>query len=407
MERDEGALSGYRVLDMADSKGAYYAKLLADLGADVIKIEGPDGDPGRGIPPFVGDEPHPEKSLYFLHRNANKRGLTLNLETVEGRDILKKLVKTADILVENFGPAYMDDLGLGYEALKGLNRGLIMSSMTEFGQDGPYRDYKGSNLVDFAMSGVMITSGFPGKTPTLIPGSQAYDSASLVAVIGTLAALYMRGITGEGQYIDTSVHEASRIGLYPWILPTYTHLLNEAKEGGVPPQVETRRGDSVYPVYPCKDGYIRLIALTPRQWDAMVRVLGSPEVLLLPDWRNFVYRIFNADTLYPLMAEYTMRYTMLELLEAGHREGVPISPIFSVEDFYNSPHTKARGFFVEVNHPVAGVADYPGPPYIWSETPACIRRPAPCLGEHNGEVYCGELGLPKDELMTLGSMGVV
>ncbi|MDR9459675.1 MAG: CoA transferase [Dehalococcoidia bacterium] len=404
--KQEGALTGYRVLDMADSRGAYYAKLLADFGADVIKIEGPGGDPGRDIPPFAGDEHNSEKSLHFLHRNANKRGVTLNLEATEDKDLLKKLINTADILVENFGPGCMDRHGLSYETLKGLNPLLIMASITEFGQGGPYRDYKGSNLVHFAMSGVLITSGFPGKTPCLIPGSQAYDSASLVAVIGTLTALYMRSTTGEGQYIDTSVHEASRICLYPWILSTYTHMLNEVKEGGVPPQVETRRGDSVYPVYPCKDGYIRIIALTPRQWDAMVRVLGSPEVLLLSEWRNFVYRIFNADALYPLMTEYTKQYSMIELFEAGHREGVPIAPIFTIEDFINSPHTKARGSFVELDHPVAGKAEYPGPPYKWSETPASIRRPSPCLGEHNQEILCDEPHISHDKPAPLQSAGV-
>jgi crotonobetainyl-CoA:carnitine CoA-transferase CaiB-like acyl-CoA transferase len=405
MPKDQGALTEYRVLDMADSRGAYYAKLLADLGADVIKIEAPGGDPGRSIPPFVGDEPHPEKSLYFLHRNANKRGVTLNLEAAEDKDVFKKLVKTADILVENFGPGYMDSHGLGYETSKELNPLLIMASITDFGQGGPYRDYKSSNLVHFAMSGVLITSGFPGKTPCLIPGSQAYDSASLVAVIGTLAALYMRSTTGEGQYIDISVHEASRICLYPWILSTYTHMLNEVKEGGVPPQVETRRGDSVYPVYPCKDGYIRIIALTPRQWDAMVRVLGSPEVLLLSEWRNFVYRIFNADALYPIMTEYTMKYSMTELFEAGHREGVPIAPIFTIKDFISSPHTRARGSFVALDHPVASRAEYPGPPYQWSEAPASIRRPSPCLGEHNQEILYEEPHISHHKPTALQSAG--
>jgi len=391
-----GALTGYRVLDLADSRGAYCSKLLADLGADVIKIEPPEGDPGRSVPPFAGDVPHNEKSLYFLHRNANKRGLTTDLHTPEGKALLKKLVKTADVLVENASPDYMKNLGLDYSVLRDINPELVMASMTEFGPGGPYRDYRGSNLVDFAMSGVMITSGFPGKTPCLVPGSQSQDSASLIAAIGILAALYMRSTTGKGQHIETSVHEASRIGLYPWLLSTYTHLMNEAADGGVAPQAETRMGDSVYPVFPCKDGFIRLIALTPRQWDAMVRVLGNPEVLLLPEWRNLVYRIFNADAIHPIMTEHTSQYTMQELFEAGHREGVPVAPIFSVEDFVNSPHTRARGFFVEMDHPVVGAALYPGPPYRWSETVASIRRPAPCLGEHNQEIL-QEADIPQQQ----------
>lgn len=400
----EGALTGYRILDLTDSRGAYCCKLFADLGADVIKIEDPDGDPGRSMPPFVDDVPHSEKSLYYLHRNANKRGLTLDLECEQGRDVFRRLVKTADVVVENSAPGYMADLGLDYAALQGLNRGIVMASITEFGSSGPYRDRKGSNLVDFAMSGVMITSGFPGKEPCLLPGSPAYDAASLYANIAIISALYMRGTTGEGQHIETSVHVTSRMGLYPWIVPNYSYAINP---GGPPPTVETRMGASIYPVYPCKDGLVRAIALTPRQWDALVRVLGSPEVLQLPEWRDFMYRIGNADDLYALTVEYTEQYTMLELFEAGKREGVPIAPILSIEDFYNSPHTKAREYFVEMEHSAAGKAEYPGPPYKWSETPAVMKRPAPCLGEHNVEIYCNELGFSKDDLVALKGARVV
>jgi crotonobetainyl-CoA:carnitine CoA-transferase CaiB-like acyl-CoA transferase len=403
-KKKEGALSVYRILDLTDSKGAYCTKLFADLGADVIKIERPEGDPGRTIPPFVDDTPHLEKSLYFLHRNSGKRGITLNLETSDGRDIFKKLVKTADVLVENSPPDYMAGLGLDYPALKEINPGLIMASITEFGRSGPYKNRKGSNLVDFAMSGVMITSGYTGKEPCLCPGTPAYDAASLHANIEILSALWMRGATGEGQYIDVSVHETSRLGLYPWIVPNYSYALNP---GGPPPTTETRMGASIYPVYPCKDGLIRVIALTPRQWDALVRVLGSPEVLQMPDWRSFLYRIGNADDLYALMLEFTQKYTMIELFEAGRREGVPIAPILNIEDFYNSPHTKARDYFVEVEHPVAGKADYPGPPYKWTETPAKIKCPAPCLGEHNVDIYCEELGFSKGDLVALRSAGVM
>ena len=166
-------------------------------------------------------------------------------------------------------------------------------------------------------------------------------------------------------------------------------------------------GASIYPVYPCKDGFIRVIALTPRQWEALVRVLGEPEVLKMPEWSDFMYRIGNAQDLAFLMQEFTQQYTMLELFEAGSREGVPIAPILKVSDFYQSPQTKAREFFTEVSHPVAGKADYPGPPYKWTETPARIQRPAPCLGEHNEVIYCGELGLTKDELTALKNAGAV
>lgn len=403
-EQKEGALSVYRVLDLADSKGAYCTKLLADLGADVIKIEPPQGDSTRSIPPFVDDMPHLEKSLYFLYRHANKRGITLDLETSEGKAIFKKLVKTADVLVETYPLDYMASLSLDYPVLKEINLGLIMASITEFGQTGPYKDWKGSDIVDFAMSGVMISSGFSGKVPCNLPGTPAYDATSLLAAISILIALYHRGTTGKGQYIDAAVHESSRIGLFPWLVPIYSHALTDERITVV---TDVRLADSIYPVYPCKDGYVRVLTITPGQWNALVRVLGDPEVLRLPEWQDFIYRVGNAEDLYTLMVEFTPNYTMFELFEAGHREGVPIIPIHDMAGFVNNPHTKAREFFVEVNHPVIGKALYPGPPYKWTETPASIRRPAPCLGEHNEEIYCRELGFSKGDLSVLRRAGVV
>ena len=188
-EQKEGPLTGYRALDLTDSKGALCAKLLADLGAEVIKIEKPEGDAARNIPPFAGGKPHPEKSLHFLFRNANKFGITLDLETSEGKTIFKRLVEKTDVLVENFTPGYMKDLELDYPSIKKINPGLIMASITDFGQSGPYRDWKGSPIVHFAMSGNMIDSGFPGEPPVNIPGIPAYDAASMTVAISIVLSL--------------------------------------------------------------------------------------------------------------------------------------------------------------------------------------------------------------------------
>lgn len=403
-EQQEGALTGYRVLDLADKKGAYCTKLLADLGADVIKVESPEGDPSRRIPPFAGDVPHMEKSLHFLYRHANKRGITLNLKDPAGETIFKKMVKKADVLVETYSPGYMASLGLDYEALKKINPKLIMASITEFGQTGPYKDWKGSSIVDYAMSNTMITSGFQDGAPVNLPGLASYDAASLIAAIQVVLALYLRGSKGHGQYIDVSVHECSRLGLYPWMLPMYSYNINP---GSPPPPPDGRLGAAIYPVYPCKDGFIRIVALTPRQWDALVKVLDEPEVLKLPQWREFYYRIGNAADLYALMIEFTMKYTMIELFERGHKEGVPVVPIYDVAGFVNSPQTKARKFFVDMDHPVVGKFKYPAPPYKWTGTFCGMRRPAPCLGQHNEEIYCGELGFSKYDLVALRRAGVV
>ncbi len=392
-EQPEGALTGYQFLDLADKKGALCTKLLADLGADVIRIEVPEGNSSRWVPPFAGDEPHPEKSLFHLYHNANKRGITLDLETSEGKSIFKSLIKTADGLVETYPPGYMASLGLEYAALRDINPGLIMASITDFGQTGPYRDWKGSDIVDFALSGCMILSGFPDKTPCNLPGTPSYDAASLVAGIAILVALYSRWTTGEGQYIDTSVWESAWAGIYPW---TFAPVHYD------PPRPEIRMGTMLYPVYPCKDGHVRVMAIAPRQWEALVRLLGNPQVLLIPEWKDMVYRIAYADELRAIVLEYTMKHTMTELFEAGHMEGVPISPVGTVVDFIDSPQTKARKSLVEIDHPVIGKALYPGPPYKWTQTSCGITRPAPCLGQHNNEVFNNAVNISRKGMTASG-----
>jgi CoA:oxalate CoA-transferase len=404
-EQPEGALSVYRVLDLADIKGAYCTKLLADQGADVIKVERPKGgSPTRNIPPFAGDQPHSERSLQFLYRDANKFGITLDVELPDGRHLLKRLVKTADVLVETYPPGYLESLGLQYDVLKEINPRLVMASITDFGQAGPYRDWKGSSMVHCAMSTTMISSGFADGAPINLPGMPSYDAASLIAAISIMGAICQRATTGVGEYCDVSVHECSRLGLYPWMVPIYSYGLNP---GSPPPPPEGRLGAAIYPVYPCRDGFVRVVAITPQQWKALVRVLGEPEVLRLPEWQEFMYRIANASDLFALMLEFTTKYTMAELFDAGDREGVPIAPIYDLADFANGPNAKAREFFHEMNHPVVGKFDYPGPPYKWTETSCQIRRPAPCLGEHNERIYCQELGFTEGDLAALRLAGVI
>jgi crotonobetainyl-CoA:carnitine CoA-transferase CaiB-like acyl-CoA transferase len=400
----EGALTGYRVLDLSDVKGAYCTKLLADLGAEVIKVESPDGDPTRKLPPFAGDIPNPERSLPFLFRNANKLGITLNLETEDGKQILRRLLESADVLVESFTPGFMSGLGLGYEALREINAGLIMASITEFGQTGPYRDWKGSPIVDIALSTDLIEAGFPDKPPCSPPGMPAYDATSVMAAMSIVLALFERGGSGNGHYVDVSVHQNARLALYPWMVTL--HSYNRTSDGPLPAP-EGRVGAAVYPVYPCKDGFVRVVALTPWQWDALVKVMGEPEVLKQPDWREFLYRIVNARELYDIMVEFTKNYTMMELFESGHQAGVPIAPIVGLADFVESPQTKAREFFLDMQHPVVGTFQYPGPPYKWTETPSAVRRSAPCLGEHNVAILCERLGFSRTELAALRRAGVV
>lgn len=400
----EGTLTGYRVLDLTDRRGTFCGRLLGDLGAEVIKIEKPEGGKAREIPPFAGDDPHPEKSLFFLYRNASKKGITLNLEDPDGRALFRKLVEKSDVVIESHRPGYMKRLGLDYPTLKQINSGLIMAGITDFGQDGPYRDWKGSDLVEMAMSTAMITSGFPEGKPTAMPGAPGDDSCALYTATSIVASLYYRGATGSGQYIDASIHEISRLGLYPWgIVMWYS---NVEPDKPLPPS-EERLGTMIYPIFPCKDGYVRVVALTPGQWEGLLRVIGEPEVLCTEEWKQFYYRISNADALFALMIEFMARFTMLELAEMGHKEGVPIAPIFNIEGFNRSPQTRAREFFTEVDHPVVGRFNCPGPPYKWSGTSCKIRCAAPCLGQHNNEIYCDELGYSTLELAAFRRAGVV
>ena len=400
----EGALTGYRVLDLADAKGAYCTKLLADLGAEVIKVESPQGDPTRELPPFAQDIPDPERSLPFVFRNANKLGITLNLESEHGKRLFGRLVESADVLVESFAPGFMAELGLDYGSLGAINPGLIMASISEFGQSGPYRDWRGSPIVDIALSTDLIEAGLPGETPCSLPGMPTYDATSVMAATSIVLALFERGGSGEGHYIDVSVHENARLAIYPWMVTLHSY---NCTPDGPPPAPEGRVGAAVYPVYPCKDGYVRVVALTPGQWGALLQVIGRPEALAGPEWRELVYRVVHAAELYDIMVEFTANYTMMELFETGHETGVPIGPVLGLADFVESPQTRAREFFLDMDHPVIGKFRYPGPPYKWTETPCRVERSAPRLGEHNVAIWCERLGLSRDELGGLRRTGVV
>ena len=202
------ALNDLRVLDLADEKGLYCAKIFADMGADVIKVEKPGGDSTRDIPPFYQDIPHRERSLYFWQYNNDKKSITLNLEVTEGQQIFKTLVKTADIIIETYPPGYLDSLNLGYEALKKINPALIITSITPFGQTGPYKDYKASDIVGVAMGGLMSTCGYPDGPPIMPYGGQGYHIVANHAAIATLIALYHKDATGSGQHIDVSMQTA-------------------------------------------------------------------------------------------------------------------------------------------------------------------------------------------------------
>ena len=402
----KGALAGLTVVECGHLVSAAYAgKLLADLGAEVIKIEEVGaGDEARGYGPFPGDVPHPERSGLFLYLNANKLGVTLNLRTETGQSIFRDLLSSADILIENYPPSVSKELGLHYETLKERNAGLIMLSISPFGQTGPYSNYKGYEINTAALGGVVLSVGDARREPLYPAQFLGQLEVGVAGAVGIMMASISRDQTGQGQYIDLSEADTwatmqTGIGVVQWLFGQRRRLRHGRRVTGGP-----------YPhtMLPCKDGDFRLIAMTKREWVRFLNAMGNPEWGEDPRFQDRIkMNELYADELDGLIEPWLMQHPKQELFETCYRHGVPFTPVKNVEDVVNDPHLKAREFFVEIDHPEAGVAKYPGRPYQLSATPWQIRRPAPLLGQHNEEVYCQRLDIPKEELAGLRRAGVI
>ncbi len=405
------ALDGLRVLDLANPMGLYCTKLLADLGADVIKVEPPGGDPVRNTGPFLNDEPHPEKSLHWFHLNTNKRSVTLNLDSVSGRDILRALIERSDVVVDTFSPGQWDEMGLSYRKLKEANPRLILVSVTAFGQTGPWRDYKASDMVGLALGGIMYISGWPDLPPGYIAAHQAHYHVSLQAAAATLLALYSRDISGAGQHIDVSMHESVPLCLLHAV-PNY------AATGSIPKRIgnEHKMGSlslAATGVFACKDGYVDIRFRYIQRWAAFVDWLdggGMAGDLKEDRWRDFGYRnhpesIRHIDE---VLGAFFMTRAKKELFEEGQTRGFEIAPVNTPRDVAEDAHLRDRNFFTPVNHPELGMTlRYLGAPYQLSQTPWSIRHRPPLIGEHNAEIYEGELGYSRTELVLLKQAGVI
>ena len=422
------ALGDIRVLDLTGEMGAYCTKLLADLGADVIKIEPPGGDPARNVGPFYHDEQDQEKSLYFLNLNTNKRSVTLNLDDPQGRAALQKLVPSADIVVESFAPGYLDGLGLGYEGLQTLRPDVILTSITGFGAWGPHAGLLAPDIVGVAMAGIMWLAGDPQDPPNLPYGYQGYLSASIQAAAGAMMALYQRDLTGEGQHVDVSMQEALLIA-EETAMQTYD--LNKAVRG------RTGRGGSLsitvpgLGAYEAADGWIWGYVGTPAgaPWPELLKWMeeeGKAEDLTEEPYRSTAEQL-NMAFLTKLMLnpeegkekapllehinEVLQRFfagkPKRELYEQGQGRRLLIGIVSAPDDLAENRQLNARNWFQDIEHPELGeTLRYPGPPYRLSETPWRIARRAPRLGEHNAEVL-GELGYSKEELEALSASGAM
>jgi len=413
--KEQGMLSPYRVLDLTDEKGLLCGKILGDLGADVIIIEPPGGSSARKIGPFYHDDPHPEKSLYWFAYNVNKRGITLNIEDRDGAELLKRLVESADILVESFPPGYMESLGLGYGDLEKVNPSIIMTSITPFGASGPYRDYKGSDLVLMSLGGLTYISGNPERPPVRITYPQAYLHAGAYAAVGTMMALFHRGITGEGQHVDVSIHECCEWASY--CTPEWWDLeqTNFQRAG----MWRSFGQGKMQMVYPCKDGYVSCWILVSfaasRGQYALVEWMDKEG--MCPDWlRELDFRSMDSynmeqgllDNMADAFARFFLTKTKEELFEFARENELFLAPMSTAKDLWENPQLKAREFWVELEHPELGVTiAYPGPFLQSSEAPPTVRRRAPLIGEHNREIFQGELGLTTQTLTMLKEAGVI
>jgi len=416
-DKTETMLSPYRALDLTDEKGLLCGKILGDMGADVIKLEKPGGDAARSIGPYYHDEPHPEKSLFWFSLNTSKRGITLDIETADGREIFKKLVKTADFVIESFPPGYLDKLGLDYTSLNKIKPGIILVSITPFGQTGPYRDYKTSDIVAWALSGEMSGWGDIDRPPVRISHhSQSYLNAAADGAIGALVALNQRWSTGKGQQIDVSIQEALSIMDGDNRNPAWSRNPGTVRKRGEPAMAGA--GHRTTRLFACKDGYVSwshggVSVLAPSlpliKW--MQAEGMSNEFLDNFDWSRPDFGAISQeemDNIEGATAKFFMTKTKAELLEGAIKRDVMLYPVATTADMFDDVQLKARGFWVEVEHPELGVTiTYPGAFGLCSETPPKISRRAPLIGEHNREIYEGELGITKEKLAVLKEAGVI
>jgi benzylsuccinate CoA-transferase BbsE subunit len=409
-------LSPYRILDLCDDKGMFAGKILADMGADVIKVEPPRGDPARKRGPFYKDIPAPEKSLFWFANNNGKRGVTVDINTGEGRDLFKKLVKTADVLLESFPVGYLKGIGMGYEELSKINDQLVVASISPFGQTGPYARFKGDDLVVSAMGGLMQVCGDEDRAPLSIGFPQAYLAASLDAVEAVLVALWARPQLGKGQYADVSSREGV-IFTESEMIPYWTMMGENPSRHGR--RVQRPGGVTSPVIWKCKDGYINYIIQAGQPGAernmAMVKWLEeegfATDYLRDKKWHEFDWRETKQEEMNLIIGplqDFFMSHTREDLYAEALKRVISLVPVANAEFLLNDPQLLFRDFWVELEHPdLHERMIYPGPFVKMSETPLDLRGRAPQMGEHNEEIYVEELGISRDELHVLKESGII
>lgn len=412
-------LEGYRVLDLTDDKGLLASRILADMGAEVIKVEKPGGDEARRIGPFYKDQVDLEKSLFWFAMCMNKKSITLDITEKEGQEILKKLAQGADFLFESSSPGYMDGLGLGYQELSRLNRRLVYVSITPFGQSGPYRDFKGPDIVVWALSGFLQLCGDPGRPPVRFSFPQAYFMACGEAAIGAMLAHHYRVRTGEGQWVDTAAQHACS-----W--PTMDargmwEIFHKDQERAGGRRWRTMPGGTLemHLLYPCRDGYVQLYIWGGKMGEASNKALQvwmEEEGLDISILEGTGWPLRDIDKITPedyrkivdLASRFVAQHTKEELYEGALKRGIMLALVSTIEDICHNRQLKERGFWAQVQHEeLPDTIQYPGPWAKLTETPLDRWERAPRIGEHNNGIYLGELKMSPTEVEHLTRLGVI
>ena len=419
-QTDNGVLRGVRALEVGGELGAWCGKLLADMGASVTKIEPPSGDPTRSYPPFYQDRPHPDRSLYFWHYNTNKKSITLDINTEAGRDVFTRLSTGVDVVIDSLPAEHLDELGIGYDALRRANPKLVMVAVTPFGQHGPYKHYAATDLTALAFGGPAWSCGYDDHSlpPVRGGGNQGYHTVGHFAVMGVMIALLHRQHTGAGQFIDANMHAAQNVtteaGSYTWLVAKDNVQRQTGRHASIrrtaPSQVRCRDGRYINVGFPARteEQWLHLLA-----WLEEEGVVGDLNEYLSPPSRSAmaqgdleaIEQLRKVSTAIEALAQRMNGYDMFRRAqELGFQWGI----IYAPEEVIDDPHFRARGFAAQVEHPELGESfTYPGAPYKLPASPWAIHNRAPLLGEHNDAIYIGELGLTPDELSSLKRAGAV
>ena len=396
-----GFLEELRVLDLSHwVAGPYATRLMATQGAEVIKIEKPEGgDPARRVGPFPNGAPDLNSGALNLYLNSCKKSVTLDIGTTTGKKILRELVEWAEVVVENFHPRVMASLGLDYEFLKGQKSSLVMTSISNFGQTGPYRDYKAREINLYAAGGLMYITGDPEREPLQMAARLAQYGAGQNAFAGTLSALWRRDSTGEGQHVDVAISEYLATILEN-ALSMYSYTGSNFQRTG-----NRGYGRAAWGPYPCRNGYVGVIAGPDHKWPEMAELMGTPE-LGDPKFDDRAGRGENADELDSLMLPWLMAHDKRDIFERAQNRGLAFSYVATPEDILEWEHLESRDYFVEVDHPDVGALRHPSGPFKTDEMRWRLE-PAPSLGEHNREIICDLLGYSGSDLVRLRGMRVI